>query len=33
MVDLTRKCVEVMQMNWENYLINEIEKDFVKPKT
>jgi hypothetical protein len=28
MVDLTGKCVEGMQMNWANYLINELEKDF-----
>jgi hypothetical protein len=27
MVDLAGKCVEGMQMNWVNYLINEIEKD------
>jgi hypothetical protein len=26
-VDLARKCVEVMQMNWANYLLNELEKD------
>jgi hypothetical protein len=28
MVDLTGKCVEGMQMNWANYLVNELEKDF-----
>ena len=27
MVDLTRKCVEGMQMNWVNYLVNQLEKD------
>jgi hypothetical protein len=27
MVDLAGKCVEGMQMNWVNYLINELEKD------
>jgi hypothetical protein len=27
MVDLGGKCVEAMQMNWVNYLINELEKD------
>jgi hypothetical protein len=27
-VDLAGKCVEGMQMNWANYLINEIEKDY-----
>jgi hypothetical protein len=27
MVDLTRKCVEGMQMNGARYLINELEKD------
>jgi hypothetical protein len=27
-VDLTGKCVEGMQMNWVNYLVNELEKDF-----
>jgi hypothetical protein len=26
-VDLARKCVEGMQMNWVSYLINELEKD------
>jgi hypothetical protein len=26
-VDLTGKCVEGMQMNWVNYLVNELEKD------
>jgi hypothetical protein len=26
-VDLTGKCVEGMQMNWEIYLINELDKD------
>jgi hypothetical protein len=29
-VDLAGKCVEVMQMKWENYLFNELEKDFVE---
>jgi hypothetical protein len=28
MVDLAGKCVEGMQMNWVNYLVNELEKDF-----
>jgi hypothetical protein len=27
MVELTGKCVEGLQMNWENYLINDLEKD------
>jgi hypothetical protein len=27
MVDLAGKCVEGMQINWENYFINKIEKD------
>ena len=27
-VDLAGKCVEGMQMNWANYLVNELEKDF-----
>jgi hypothetical protein len=27
MVDLAGKCVEGMQMNWANYLVNELEKD------
>jgi hypothetical protein len=27
-VDLAGNCVEGMQMNWTNYLINELEKDF-----
>jgi hypothetical protein len=27
-VDLAGKCVEGMQMNWVNYLVNELEKDF-----
>jgi hypothetical protein len=27
-VDLVGKCVEGMQMNWANYLINKLEKDF-----
>jgi hypothetical protein len=27
MVDLAGKCVEGMQMNWVNYLVNELEKD------
>lgn len=26
-VDLARKCVEAMQMNWASYLVNELEKD------
>jgi hypothetical protein len=26
-VDLARKCVEGMQMNWARYLVNEIYKD------
>jgi hypothetical protein len=26
-VDLVGKCVEVMQMNWARYLVNELEKD------
>jgi hypothetical protein len=26
MVGLTGKCVEDMKMNWENYLVNELEK-------
>jgi hypothetical protein len=29
-VDLTGKCVEGMQMNWEKCLINEMEKDCLK---
>jgi hypothetical protein len=28
MVDLVGKCMEVMQMNWASYLINELEKDY-----
>jgi hypothetical protein len=28
MVDLARKSVEGMQMNWVSYLINEIKKDY-----
>jgi hypothetical protein len=28
--DLTAKCVEVMQMDWVSYLINELEKDYRK---
>ena len=27
-VDLAGKCMEGMQMNWVNYLVNELEKDF-----
>jgi hypothetical protein len=27
LVDLTRKCVEGMKMNWASYLVNELEKD------
>jgi hypothetical protein len=27
-VDLTRKCIEGLQMNWVSYLINQLEKDF-----
>jgi hypothetical protein len=27
-VDLARKCVEGMQMNWVSYLINELKKYF-----
>jgi hypothetical protein len=27
LVDLTVNCVEGMQMNWANYLVNELEKD------
>jgi hypothetical protein len=27
MVELTGKCVEGLQMNWEIYLIDEVEKD------
>jgi hypothetical protein len=26
-VDLAGKCVKGMQMNWESYLVNELEKD------
>jgi hypothetical protein len=26
-VDLAGKCVERMQMNWVNYLVNELEKN------
>jgi hypothetical protein len=26
-VDLARKCVEGMQMNWASYLINQLEQD------
>jgi hypothetical protein len=26
-VDLAGNCTEGMQMNWESYLINELEKD------
>jgi len=26
-IDLTRKCVEEMQMNWVSYLVNQLEKD------
>jgi hypothetical protein len=29
-VDLARKCVEGMQMNWVGYLVNELEKDYCK---
>jgi hypothetical protein len=28
MLDLAGKCVEGIHMNWANYLVNEIEKDF-----
>jgi hypothetical protein len=27
-VNLAGKCVEGMQMNWESYLVNELEKDY-----
>jgi hypothetical protein len=27
-VDLARKCVEGMQMNWASYLVNKLEKDY-----
>jgi hypothetical protein len=27
-VDLTGKCVEGLQMNWEKYLVNQLELDF-----
>jgi hypothetical protein len=29
-VDLTRKCMEGLQMNWEKYLINQLELDYRK---
>jgi hypothetical protein len=29
-VEFTGKCVEGMQMNWVNYLVNELEKDHCK---
>jgi hypothetical protein len=28
MLDIVRKCVEGMQMNWVSYLINELKKDY-----
>jgi hypothetical protein len=28
MVDFAGKCVERIQMNWVNYLVNELEKDY-----
>jgi hypothetical protein len=27
-IDLARKCIEGMQMNWASYLVNQLEKDF-----
>jgi hypothetical protein len=30
MVDLAGKCVEGMHMNWESFLVNELEKDYHK---
>jgi hypothetical protein len=27
-VDLTGKCVEGIQMNWENYLVNQLDQDY-----
>jgi hypothetical protein len=27
LVDLEGKCIEGMQINWESYLVNELEKD------
>jgi hypothetical protein len=29
-VDLAGKCVEGLQMNWANYLVNQLELDFYK---
>jgi hypothetical protein len=31
-VDLAGKCVEGMQMNWVNYLVNKLEKDFCEAR-
>jgi hypothetical protein len=29
-VDLVKKCVEGLQMNWAKYLVNQLELDFCK---